>query len=163
MFSPQYGLLAVIILVSLINFGNSSRILAICPRASVSHQVVLRGLALALNRRGHEVVIVTTDPVNDKSLKNYTEIDISFIYKSNFVSAKDITNWLSSVPKWGAMVTHQTDLILDHPELKKLYAPHSQEKFDLILLEGMYWQGFLPLGQRFDAPLIGECPLENFT
>lgn len=147
----------VIFLVSVVKTGNCARILGICPRASISHQIVFRGFALALHEQGHELVVVTTDPINDPTLKNYTEIDISFLYHTNYAKVLDVKYWFEFFEKLlSDMLNIETEKILNHPEFKKLYAPNSHEKFDLIILELLYWPALLPLGKRFDAPVIGK-------
>lgn len=55
-----------------------ARILAVFPTPSISHQIVFRPLTLELARRGHDVTVITTDPVflKGKSPGNLTEIDV---------------------------------------------------------------------------------------
>ncbi|XP_012263253.2 UDP-glycosyltransferase UGT5-like [Athalia rosae] len=150
--------------LSLLQFGNGYRILSICSRASFSHQIVFRGLTLALNKRGHEIVAITTDPMNDPKLKNYTEIDVSHLYKSNLkVNIADFTDWPALFPDISEGLNLQTVEIFEHPDFKKLYAANANEKFDLILLELLYWPAFYPLAKRFDAPIIGMTPMAGLT
>ncbi|KAL3288283.1 hypothetical protein HHI36_002731 [Cryptolaemus montrouzieri] len=60
---------------------NSARILGwfVCP--SISHQSVFQPIWRELSLRGHEVTVITSDPLNDPTLKNLTEIDVKFSYK----------------------------------------------------------------------------------
>ncbi|VVC94556.1 unnamed protein product [Leptidea sinapis] len=68
------GASAVVVAVGRIS---ASRILAVIPTPSISHQVVFRPLVQELARRGHEVTIITTDPVFTSSkFENLTEIDV---------------------------------------------------------------------------------------
>ncbi|XP_046972609.1 UDP-glucosyltransferase 2-like [Vanessa cardui] len=71
--------LARIILVTLliITKSESARILALFPTPSISHQVVFRPLTQELAKRGHEVIVLTTDPAfpKGKSPENLYEID----------------------------------------------------------------------------------------
>ncbi|XP_046751368.1 uncharacterized protein LOC124414463 [Diprion similis] len=160
----QIILAALVILVSVLHQGWASRILAICPTPSISHQVVFRGLTMALRDRGHELVVVTTDPVNDPALKNYTEININFLYRDfmgevDWVANRKNKVWFDIITSWISQYTSQTDRVLNLPELRSLYAPDSGQKFDLLLIETLYWPTFLSFGQRFDVPIIGITSL----
>ncbi|XP_046737916.1 UDP-glycosyltransferase UGT5-like [Diprion similis] len=146
------------------HYGCASRILGIFPTPSISHQVVFRGLTLALRERGHELVILTTDPVNNPNLTNYKEIDLHALYD---VFTKDV-DWIASREKetWSEVfdtymlkLESECDDILGHPELRKLYAPDSGEKFDLLLIEMLFYPSLMPLATRFDVPVIGMASL----
>ncbi|XP_046972677.1 UDP-glucosyltransferase 2-like [Vanessa cardui] len=73
-------LLSRIIFVTLliITKSESARILALFPTPSISHQVVFRPLTQELAKRGHEVIVLTTDPAfpKGKTPKNLYEIDL---------------------------------------------------------------------------------------
>lgn len=116
---------------------------------------------MELNKRGHELVVVTTDPVNDPTLTNYTEIDVSYLYEGrtpiNLIDERDgLANWLTYMFKLSPLFHTNTEMILSHPDLMKLYRQNSQEKFDLILIEMLYWPALLPLANRFNVPIMGE-------
>lgn len=75
----------------------SARILAVFPTPSISHQIVFQPLTQELAKRGHEVVVITTDPAftKESAPKNLREInlhDLSYnIMKSGceaFISIK---------------------------------------------------------------------------
>nr|XP_049706090.1 UDP-glycosyltransferase UGT5-like isoform X1 [Helicoverpa armigera]WRX06260.1 UGT33F2A-like protein [Helicoverpa armigera] len=76
-----------------ISFNEAARILAVFPVPSISHQVVFRPLTQELARRGHEVTVITPDPVfkNSGAPPNLTEIDVhdvSYnIWKESFIKA----------------------------------------------------------------------------
>ncbi|XP_046752129.1 UDP-glycosyltransferase UGT5-like [Diprion similis] len=155
---------ALVLVVAVLHQVWASRILAICPTSSISHQIVFRGLTMALRDRGHELVVVTTDPVDDPTLKNYTEISINFLYKDfiqrvDFVTNRKYETWFDVVANWAPAFKSQSDRILNVPELRNLYAPDSGEEFDLLIVEALYWPAFLPLAKRFDVPVIGLTSL----
>lgn len=56
----------------------AARILAVFPTPSISHQIAFRPLVHELAKRGHDVVVLTTDPVYSKgnTPPNLTEIDV---------------------------------------------------------------------------------------
>ncbi|KAJ8959692.1 hypothetical protein NQ318_021883 [Aromia moschata] len=57
-----------------------ANILGIMPTPSYSHQIVYTPLWKELSLRGHNVTVITTNPVRDPKLVNLTEIDIHFVY-----------------------------------------------------------------------------------
>ncbi|TGZ58330.1 UDP-glucosyltransferase 2-like isoform X1 [Temnothorax longispinosus] len=139
----------------------TARILAIVPIPSYSHQICYRPLWIALSQRGHEVVSITTDPLNDPSLTNLTEINFQSNYQLmelNF--AKNVIagthEWLSTsrTQIWPAC-GDVAENIFKHPKVRKMYAPDSDEKFDLVIVETVKVPSFYTLAHRFNAPLIG--------
>ncbi|XP_046737937.1 UDP-glycosyltransferase UGT5-like [Diprion similis] len=157
-------LFVVILLVDIFHYGCASRILGVFPTPSFSHQVVFRGLTLALRERGHELVIVTTDPVNDPNLTNYKEIDLHALYDvftkdANLIASREKETWSEVFDSYMLKFESQYDNILGHPELRKLYTPDSGEKFDLLLIEMLFYPSLMPLATRFDVPVIGMASL----
>ncbi|XP_046491809.1 UDP-glycosyltransferase UGT5-like [Neodiprion pinetum] len=142
------------------HFGDAARILAVFPTASISHQIVFQKLTLELNKRGHELVVVTPNPVNDPTLKNYTEIDVSFQYNDkdslpNIIGMRGKVDWFGWLKVQVPMITRQVTKIFEQPDLKKLYHPNSGEKFDLILMQMFFTPAFMSFAARFKAPMIG--------
>ncbi|XP_041972156.1 uncharacterized protein LOC121728111 [Aricia agestis] len=71
-------MLTLIGLLFLISHVQCARILAVFPVPSVSHQIVFRPIVAELAKRGHEVVVITTDPAfpDGKTPANLTEVDV---------------------------------------------------------------------------------------
>ncbi|XP_076178990.1 uncharacterized protein LOC143152577 [Ptiloglossa arizonensis] len=142
-----------------------ARILAIIPTPSYSHQIPYRSLWLQLNKRGHEIVLVTPNPIPNLSLTNFTQINIGASY-SNAKKFNHISNRFNGI-RWiqflqEALLTVCDDfahIVLNHTYIKKLYAPDSNEKFDLILMEILLTPSLYALAHRFDAPFIGLSSL----
>ncbi|XP_071649151.1 UDP-glucosyltransferase 2-like [Temnothorax longispinosus] len=139
----------------------TARILVIVPIPSYSHQICYQSLWIALSQRGHEVVLITTDPINDPSLTNLTEINLQSNYhiiKLNF--AKNVIagthTWLSTSRTllW-ALSGDIAENTFKHPKVRKMYAPDSDKKFDLVIVETVKIPSFYALAHRFNAPLIG--------
>ncbi|XP_046630133.1 UDP-glycosyltransferase UGT5-like isoform X2 [Neodiprion virginianus] len=154
----------LILLAAFWHYGYASRILGVFPTPSISHQIVFRALTLALRERGHQLVVVTPDPVNDPMLTNYTEIDLHFLYADtdggeNWIETLAKERWTDIQDAYLSTVLSQTELILDHPELKKLYAPNNSQKFNLMMIEMLYYPALLPLATRFDVPVVGITSL----
>ncbi|XP_015585075.1 UDP-glucuronosyltransferase 1-3, partial [Cephus cinctus] len=155
------------LLILIINNGlvESARILAIFPTASISHQIVLRQFTVALQKRGHELVVITPNPIGNKDFENYTEINTDYHYvemeKFDFIKIRmESPNFVQFMrTSWWNSSSMMIRDIFEERDFKKMYAPESNEKFDLIIFELLTYEGLYGLASRFDAPFIGICSL----
>lgn len=158
------------------NVTHAKRILVIANYPSYSHQIVYRNLCLELNKQGHEIVSVTTDPIKNSSLTNYREIDLKYIYKGfpeykkiipfqNFFEASLQLNLLDLEENILWTVAHIMNReVFRNPEMKKLYATDSNEHFDAVIIEqGPTQISLNAFAYRFNAPLIGISSLDVFN
>lgn len=148
------------------NIANAKRILVITYAPFYSHQIVFRSLCLALNKRGHEIIILTTLPMRDPTLKNYTEIDlpstISFAKEFKTKFSRLINDNDSKLAKYILNeINVQSDIIFDEPKFKELYRKDSNEKFDAVIVEAIGGPAVFTMAYRFNAPLIGEMISES--
>nr|CAD7576196.1 unnamed protein product [Timema californicum] len=125
----------------------------------------MKGLAL----HGHEVVVITTDPMRDSSVKNYTEFDVSFTYKMynekfNFASSRD--NKVSNEKLFEIFLDFGNDLcegILSHPPVNNLISlNNTEEHFDIVFLEWLLTPCVYAFAHRFSAPMIGIASFLGF-
>ncbi|XP_023025286.2 UDP-glucosyltransferase 2 [Leptinotarsa decemlineata] len=145
--------------------SDSAKILGIFFVPSISHQIAYRPIWRELSIRGHNVTVISPNILNDSSLTNLTEIDISFAYdilgkfdlqknaaKENFLVKNFITihNMMFSV----------MHAILEYGAVQDLI--HSDEEFDLILVESLHPLVF-SFGARFKAPIIAVSSIEVFV
>lgn len=148
------------------NVTYAKRILIIATFPSYSHQISYRGLCLELHRQGHEIVSVTTNPIKNSSLTNYTEIDLNYFYNGfpEFktlpyisITTASIKLQLLEVEKiiWLAshILTHE---VFKNPEMKKLYAASNNEHFDAVIVAQGPTISMNAFAYRFNAPLIGN-------
>ncbi|XP_052743544.1 UDP-glucosyltransferase 2-like isoform X2 [Bicyclus anynana] len=152
------NLLKILCIVSLIGSMESARILAVYPVPSISHQVVFRPLMHELAKRGHEVVVITTDPAYPKSSpQNLTEIDV------HDLSYKMWNDFLASGKAQSHMTAEQLkifmDVILDvfeaqtkSEEVQKLIND-KEKSFDLLFVEACV-RPALAYGYRYKVPMI---------
>ncbi|XP_020300279.1 UDP-glucuronosyltransferase 2B17-like isoform X2 [Pseudomyrmex gracilis] len=149
----------------------AARILAIIPIPSYSHQIPYRPIWTTLSQRGHEVVLLTTNPINNSSLTNLTEISFKHAYKLfqnfniDFVNnLNDAYPWLETVRDhlW-PMSRELIKIIYEHPQVREMYAPNSSEKFDLVIIETLKTPALYALAHRFNAPLIGGLSLGIYS
>ncbi|XP_003705457.2 UDP-glycosyltransferase UGT5-like [Megachile rotundata] len=143
----------------------SAKILALVPTPSYSHQIPFRKLLLALHKRGHEIVYATANPMSEVNLKNFTQIDVSGSYVSmkalNFIKYRfDGSTWLEFLDNYlfDLSVTFSEN-VLKSAEMRRLYAPDSDAKFDLVMAEFVYVPAIYSIAYRFNAPLIGMSSL----
>lgn len=134
----------ILTLVAVSSICDAARILAVFPTPSISHQVVFRPLTRELAKRGHDVVIITTDPAYPKgeTPENITEIDVHDIsyklWRDEVFSSATISG------KSDDIIT-QTNVML--PLLSKIFEvqmltdqvqeviSNTTNHFDLILVE----------------------------
>ncbi|KAL0860430.1 hypothetical protein ABMA27_009819 [Loxostege sticticalis] len=151
-----YFVLVVILSVSASD-NEGARILAVIPTPSISHQVVFRPLVQELAKRGHDVTIITTDPVFPKggTPANLTEVDVhdmSYKLWQDFVkTSSGSTNDLKT------QITVGLELIGKifgyQMETKEVQHIIKHKKFDLLMLEAIA-RPALALSHVFKVPVI---------
>ncbi|KAJ8981277.1 hypothetical protein NQ317_004013 [Molorchus minor] len=129
--------------------GDSARVLGVLPTPSYSHQIVFRPIWKELAKRGHEVVVITTD-LENSNMTNIREIDVSFTY--------DL--WLNKYKVFKQFVDDRDicDKELSHPPVRDLITNKS-EHFDLVVVENMVpiMMGF---AERFKCPSVAVTTLD---
>lgn len=137
-----------------------ANILVVMPLPISTHQVTLRALWDELSKR-HQVTLITTNPSNDLSLTNLTEIDISFAHKlMTTIRFHDSILGSSSIELFylmeyvlenvfsSIMASHQVQTLLN-----------SNKSYDLVIFEALH--GF-PMGfaWKYQCPFIGITSLD---
>ncbi|XP_060823969.1 UDP-glucosyltransferase 2-like [Bombus pascuorum] len=141
------------------------KILAINPSPSYSHQIPYRRLWLELHKRGHEIVLVTSDSTPYIKSPNFTQIDISQSY--GIIKTVDLVrirfegkSWLHFVEeKMLPIVDVFAETVLNSTEVRQLYAPESNATFDVYLTELLFAPATYALAHRFNVPIIGLSSL----
>lgn len=135
---------------------NGARILGVIPTPSYSHQVAFRPIWRELASRGHHVTVLTTDPMNDTSLSNVTEIDWSVaytVYNKMFPLILQEWNCIKGFYIGAQMMSEIVDLELRHEYVQ--YIIHdSVESFDLVMIE-FYYPAMFAFSTKFNCPFIG--------
>lgn len=166
MWTKTYIVLTIVFLCVIVQY-NAKRILVIANYPSYSHQISYRGLCLELHRQGHEIVSVTTAPIKNSSLTNYTEIDLSY-FRDGFPEFKTLpyTTMTTASLKlqlldverqfiWSALHILGRE-IFKNPQMKKLYAADNNEHFDAVIVAQGPSLSLNAFAYRFNAPLIGN-------
>lgn len=142
---------------------NSARILGIFPMPSISHQQVFQPIWRELSKRGHLVTVLTPSPLNDNSLTNLTEIDVSYAYE--FV--KEYAPELSKVIPYREIIQKTYEMSLpmyesyfQHPQMQELLTLPAGS-FDMVLVEALA-PVMYAFAAKFNCPLIGIASFEGF-
>lgn len=137
-------LLPITVLAILVPHSESARILATIFTPSYSHQVTFRPLWRELAKRGHEIVLLTTDPMQEPDLKNVQEIDLKGSYEvmeqygaSELLSNSKGRSSKELVDMYIMALSKTADWQLSQPAVKELISNQS-EHFDLIMVEMMF-------------------------
>lgn len=105
------------------------------------------------------MTVFTPIPINDSTVANYTEVKL---YYSSYKIDKNLdVIGLTKKGIWPILDNfyqrneEMTDSALSHPVMQRLLSPNSTEKFDLIIVECLFYDAFYALSYRFNASLIG--------
>lgn len=143
---------------------DSARILGAVFTPSYSHQLAFQPIWKELSLRGHQVTVLTTNPMNNPKLTNLSEIDLSMSYE---IMKFHKTDELLSTKK-GSVVERLKNYIkalhevadkqLSHPEVQDLIHHHRND-FDLLMVEAIY-PTQMALSWWFQIPFIGLVSLD---
>ena len=137
------------------------KILAAIATPSYSHQIPYRPLWLELQKRGNEVLLITTHPIPNINLPNFTQIDLGHKYQHiktpNFVEGRfKGKTWIQVVEEtFMPFGLYFAENMFNNTEFKKMYDPDSDAKFDVFLTEYFYMLAVVGVAHRFDIPIIG--------
>ncbi|KAB0790152.1 hypothetical protein PPYR_15524 [Photinus pyralis] len=142
--------------------ASGAKILGVFFVPSISHQVVFQPIWKELSLRGHEVTVLTPNPLNDRSLTNLTEIDLSFAYE--IIRSGNLQGTLQKDIPIKTIVQYAFKLFgeivkaeLEHPEVQALIRDQSKS-FDLAIVEYLH-PTFTALSARFKCPWVGITSL----
>ncbi|XP_050316496.1 UDP-glucosyltransferase 2-like isoform X3 [Bactrocera neohumeralis] len=148
---------ALWIYASVTNYVESAKILAVFPFPGPSQYICVQSYLKTLATRGHEITSVSAFP-QKTPLKNFRDIKIH-IEQSHY--DETIINGMEqmSVGKLAELQFVQafaalTSLsVFNNKDFQQLL--HSDEQFDLIIIEVLYQDALYALGKHFKAPVIG--------
>ncbi|KAK5648509.1 hypothetical protein RI129_003401 [Pyrocoelia pectoralis] len=153
---------AILLLKLCIGSVSGAKILGAFFVPSISHQVVFQPIWKELSLRGHQVTVLTPNPLNDPTLTNLTEIDLGFAYdiirRGNLQGAAQKNVPIESIvyfvyELFGGIVKAE----LEHPEVQALIRDQNKT-FDLVMIEYMH-PTFSALSARFKCPWVGITSL----
>uniref|UniRef100_A0A8D8QFZ6 UDP-glucuronosyltransferase n=1 Tax=Cacopsylla melanoneura TaxID=428564 RepID=A0A8D8QFZ6_9HEMI len=152
----------VLLTLLVISTAESANILAIFPTASYSHQMPLLAIARALAERGHNLTVITPNPLTEPKA-NYTEIDVSFSYeywkpksnKEQLIKLQKKMNHWEIIPIFQGF-SKMIEIQLNSTPIQNFikYIDREKVKFDLVLYEDLMHTAYLGI-----LPKIGSPPL----
>lgn len=146
----------LIVIASNLDFTKAARILCIFPVPFREHQLIYRPLFQNLIQRGHDIVLMTTDPIHGDAAQNITQIDLSFTYKLEILEnlkggSSSGSEMLKTVFETMRQISNAT---LMSEDVQNLLNDKSQH-FDAVITE---WTGSAVMNAfayKYRAPLIG--------
>ncbi|RZC42691.1 2-hydroxyacylsphingosine 1-beta-galactosyltransferase-like [Asbolus verrucosus] len=141
----------------LVKSGSCGRILCIFPTPFYSHQSFFQPVWRELSLRGHEVTVITTNPLKNVTLTNLKQIDLSFTYKLVYEDhdMQHVINTESNLLKLMKHVffimNNMTSEQLQHPQIRELIK--DDDNFDVMIVEAHVpaWFGF---AKKYNCPVI---------
>lgn len=147
-------------------FTNAWKILFLTCTPAPSHQKPFQVIWKELSLKGHEVHVLTPNPINDSALTNLTEYDLSEYYELLIQHNHDNMKYLLHKPTfWLAFVkdVFATKLFsalynrtLNHRETRRLL--ESNKYFDVVIVEWLF-PTLASIGAYYKAPIIGVTSL----
>ncbi|PNF23957.1 hypothetical protein B7P43_G10050 [Cryptotermes secundus] len=152
-----YSLLALLLCTGFQSDG--AKILGIFPTPSLSHQLVFQAIMKALVARGHEVTVLSTDPLKER-LQNYTDVDLSFMYdyvrqRYNFTDYQDVTAFGATL-RFTLHTGIACNMHLGSPQIQDFLRVHqgSNRSFDLVFMEMSRYQCYYGLVHHVGSPPV---------
>lgn len=140
----------------LIRNCDGANILAVVLHTAYSHQIAFRPLWKELSLNGHKVTLLTTNPINNTTLTNLTEIDLSIGY--NVWTSTDIIEYseknnmftvLNKIIEVGSNVIDAEMSVIGVQELLQ----NTSYQFDLVIAEP-YYPFAMAFSEYFNCPLV---------
>uniref|UniRef100_U5EN10 Putative udp-glucuronosyltransferase n=1 Tax=Corethrella appendiculata TaxID=1370023 RepID=U5EN10_9DIPT len=164
----KFCAILIIVNFTVIQIVHGSKILAVFPIPFREHQYIYRPLIETLAQNGHEILLLTTDPINfdhkdgtisgNNSLRYQIEqIDLSFVYSlpaldrlhDNHLAGPEMLKNVFDV------LREISEAELQYEPVRKLIQNNFNRQFDVVLVE---WSGMTLMNvfaEKFNCPLIG--------
>ncbi|XP_015126429.1 UDP-glucuronosyltransferase 2B31 [Diachasma alloeum] len=156
----------IISVLFLTSHVDAARIFALFPWPAYSHQVLNHQLSMGLAKRGHELTVFTTNPMN-LHIPNYTEHSLSHIYpivrtNLNYIDRgkEGLVHHFKSFVKVTEMMA---DTVYSNTDLKDYVSPNSTKKFDLVIIASVYVDSLYYISHLLNAPLIVTVTTPGFA
>ncbi|XP_039970262.1 UDP-glucosyltransferase 2-like isoform X2 [Bactrocera tryoni] len=150
-------ILALAVYAFVPRFTESAKILAVFPFTGPSQYICVQLYLKSLAARGHEITSISAFP-QKTPLKNFRDITLKDEYKDHdefIISAVEEKSETKSTQlrTWFEYSIMASLLVLKNEEFQQLL--HSDEQFDLIIIEVFCQDSLYALGKHFNAPMIG--------
>lgn len=152
----------LLVFISFFAFSNASNIFAFFPTPSFSHQIVFHGLMKELASKGHSMTIITTDIIESLTNNpNVTQIDLHFSYDevknelATKVKLEENNNENDAIKHLLPIIMELLNSQLNHVEVKKIISNFEKFKFDVVIIEYLFYYPLVAFGELFKCPVIG--------
>nr|CAH7757405.1 unnamed protein product [Callosobruchus chinensis] len=147
----------VIALISIlsVSFCSAANILAVVPSPAFSHQSTFWPVWRELSLRGHQVTLLTTDPMGNRSLTNLTEHNFHHVYKhkEEFSSLIDTASLPVLIQALAKLVADTLTTFFESEVVQDLLKNNATKKYDLVIAEDLFPE-FLVFGDVYKCPTI---------
>ncbi|XP_025835253.1 uncharacterized protein LOC112905974, partial [Agrilus planipennis] len=149
----------------IVNVASGANIFAIFSTPSLSHQLVFQPIWRELSLRGHKVTVVTPNPLNDPTLTNLTEINVSHSYSifslQAFIDNSHLLpDKLMSISV-GYFIKPIIESQLNYSDVLKILKDKNAH-FDLVISE-MFCAPAYGFAYKFNAPWVGMLSLPDVS
>lgn len=150
----------ICVFLALILRVDSAKILGVFTVPSVSHQIVYQPIWKELSLRGHEVTVLSPNPLNDPFLTNLTEIDLSFMYKKLDEFKEELSKGMDHWSMMGNIgkIFLKTSLHLFTDQQVQKFIKDNNKSFDVVLVEVIDPITYA-FAAKFQCPIIGVASL----
>lgn len=136
-----------------------ARILGVFPYPSRSHSILGQALFTELAKRGHDVTYLSPYPFKKPPAENYRDIAITSqglfdaFQEELDASFEDLNvNIVMLLKFWFDNVALMQEYTMSDPAVQKLL--HSNEKFDICIIEFLMNESLLGFGAQFNCKII---------
>ncbi|XP_068083108.1 UDP-glucosyltransferase 2 isoform X2 [Anabrus simplex] len=143
------------LVLTFLSCSHGARILGIFPTPSISHQLPYQAVMKALAARGHQVTVISPDPLKEP-VANYTDIDLPGSYpflRSHNFNLLEGASLLTILDAWSNMFSQLADMQLSTPEMQE-FIRLKDNKFDMIIMEKIMLQSFYGLVHHLGSPPV---------
>ncbi|XP_044729148.1 UDP-glycosyltransferase UGT4-like [Chrysoperla carnea] len=164
------ALIKFILICTILKSVNSANILFLSPSPMYSHSVIYFPIIRELSLRGHKVVSIIPDLINDPKLINLTEIDIHDEAYKLANQALDngldrlLNDWRFDLYEWYHDFSHKImDAYFQYPDVQEIIQHPEKYHFDLVITEWLTYQSVIAFADLFKCPLIGISSYTIFS
>lgn len=144
--------------------GQTARILGVFTIASISHQLVFQSIWRELSLKGHQVTVLTPNPLKDPSLTNLTEIDLGFLYEEmeefKQIASVGLDHW-AILNQMEPVFVAILERLYQSDEVRN-FVSNNETSYDVVLAESID-QSTYAFAAKFGCPLIGIASLDVFS
>lgn len=146
------------------NDVESAKILGVFPYPSKSHSILGQALFNELAKRGHDITFLSPYPLKKVPYENYKDIAItspklfaSFQEELDMCFEEIDYNPFAMMKYWIDNIARMQKYTLSDPAVQELL--HSNEKFDLCIIEFLMNESLLGFGAQFGCKIIAVSTL----